>query len=160
LAKMQMPRQQLRRSKRTGLPNPATYRVVPSPIHNVLRETNISIRESPVHPQTSSNAQVERRAVPLSRPKVIYVDSSTFRDLERSYTACPLQRIVRTIGRAIHCCGNGERPITKLDVPILLSCPTGTVTLRIVDSYVMTVLPSNARRVARRVRRLHIEHHR
>jgi hypothetical protein len=60
LARTQMPRQQLRRSKRTGSPNPATYRVVPSPIHSALRETSISIRESRVHAQTSSNDQVER----------------------------------------------------------------------------------------------------
>ena len=62
-ARMQMPRQQLQRSKRTESPNPATYRVVPSPIHSALRETNISIRESCAHPQMSSNDEVERRGV-------------------------------------------------------------------------------------------------
>jgi len=62
-ARTQMPRQQLQQSKQSGSPNPATYRVVPSPIHSVLQETSISIRESRVYLQTSSNDEVEQRAV-------------------------------------------------------------------------------------------------
>jgi hypothetical protein len=39
-----------------------------------------------------SNDQVERRVAALSRPELIYPDSSILPDLERSYAACPLQR--------------------------------------------------------------------
>jgi hypothetical protein len=62
LAKKQMPKRQLHRSTRTGSPNPATHRVVPSPIHSALRETNTSFGESCVYPQPS-NDEVERHGV-------------------------------------------------------------------------------------------------
>jgi len=39
-----------------------------------------------------ANVRVERHAAALSRPELIYPDSSTLPDLERSYAACPLQR--------------------------------------------------------------------
>jgi hypothetical protein len=38
------------------------------------------------------NVQVERHVAALSRPELIYPDSSILLDLQRSYAACPLQR--------------------------------------------------------------------
>ena len=47
-----------------------------------------------------SNNQVERRAAALSEPKLLYQNSSTPSDAQRSYPACPLQR---KLGQAMPC---------------------------------------------------------
>ena len=52
--------------------------------------TKIADRGGDAH--LPANVRVERHAAALSRPELIYPDSSTLPDLERSYAACPLQR--------------------------------------------------------------------
>ncbi len=52
--------------------------------------TKIADRGGDAH--LPANVQVERHVAALPQPELIYLDSSTLPDLQRSYAACPLQR--------------------------------------------------------------------
>jgi hypothetical protein len=68
-------------------------------MHNVAGSAflrNALMRPSSSCGVMTPNVPVERHVAALSRPKLIYLDSSILPDLARSYAACPLQRKLGT----------------------------------------------------------------
>jgi hypothetical protein len=93
-------------SRRFGFTSP---RLIPSSdarmrIARPSSETSIVPAKSPAkatqnegESNIASNGQVERHVAALSRPELIYRDSSILPDLERSCASCPLQRKLESL---------------------------------------------------------------